>query len=73
MKKDFSTEAKVGLFVVMTLAIIAYITIEVSNLSLTPGGTYTVYSVLDNAEGITKKKRPCRWLVFLWVWWARSN
>lgn len=55
MKKDFSSQAKVGLFVLLALLILAYVTFDVSNRTLTPGATVTVYTVLNNAEGITKK------------------
>jgi phospholipid/cholesterol/gamma-HCH transport system substrate-binding protein len=55
MKKDFSSQAKVGLFVFVALAILAYVTLEVSNRTLTAGATTIIYTELDNAEGITKK------------------
>ncbi|HCU25315.1 MAG TPA: hypothetical protein DF383_09870 [Deltaproteobacteria bacterium] len=55
MKKKFSTEAKVGVFVLVTIAILAYITIDVSQLGFTPGGTYKIYTIMDNAEGVSKK------------------
>ena len=55
MKKDFSSQAKVGLFVFVALVVLAYVTIEVSNRTLTAGATITIYTELDNAEGITKK------------------
>lgn len=50
-----AAKLKVGLLVFVALAILAYLTMEVSNMSLTPGRTYTLYTVLENAEGITKK------------------
>lgn len=55
MKTKFSTDAKIGLFILAVFAMIAYLTIEVSNLSLSPGGTYTVYMKLKSAEGLTTK------------------
>lgn len=55
MNSNPATKLKVGLLVFVALAILAYLTIEVSNMSLTPGGTYTLYTTLENAEGITKK------------------
>lgn len=55
MKKDFATDAKIGLFVVIALLVIAYITIDVSNLTLTPGRTRTIHTILPSAEGISKK------------------
>lgn len=55
MKKDFSSQAKVGLFVFLALMVLAYVTIDVSNRTLTAGATIVIYTELDNAEGITKK------------------
>ncbi|MFO1463607.1 MAG: MlaD family protein [bacterium] len=55
MKKRFSTEAKVGVFVIVAVALLAYLTIDVSQLGWTPGGTYKIYTVMDNAEGVTVK------------------
>jgi phospholipid/cholesterol/gamma-HCH transport system substrate-binding protein len=55
MKKDFSSQAKVGIFVFLALVVLVYVTIDVSNRTLTAGATITVYTELDNAEGITKK------------------
>ncbi|MDX1387244.1 MAG: hypothetical protein R3257_06605, partial [bacterium] len=55
MKRDISRDAKIGIFALILLGILAYITIDVSNLAISPGATYMVYTVLENAEGITKK------------------
>ncbi|MCC7345077.1 MAG: MCE family protein [Deltaproteobacteria bacterium] len=55
MKKKFSTEAKVGVFVIVAIALLAYLTIDVSQLGWTPGGTYKIYTVMENAEGVSKK------------------
>ncbi len=53
--KNLTTDAKVGLFVLIILVILAYITIDVSNLAISPGGSYMVYTLMNNAEGVTKK------------------
>jgi phospholipid/cholesterol/gamma-HCH transport system substrate-binding protein len=53
--KKFSTEAKVGAFIALALLIIAYITVQVSELGLITGGSYKIYVVLKNAEGVTPK------------------
>ncbi|MCE9625628.1 MAG: MlaD family protein [Deltaproteobacteria bacterium] len=55
MRKKFSTEAKVGVFVILAIALLAYITVDVSQLGWTPGGTYKIYTLMDNAEGVTVK------------------
>jgi len=54
MKRRFSTEAKVGIFVILTIAILAYITIDVSQLGFNRG-TYKIYTYMDNAEGVAVK------------------
>jgi len=55
MKKRFSTEAKVGVFVIVAVCLIAYLTLDVSKLGWTPGGTYKIYTLMDSAEGVTPK------------------
>ncbi len=55
MKKKFSTEAKVGLFILLILVVTAYLTLDVSQLGFTPGGTYRIYLLIDSAEGVTRK------------------
>ncbi len=54
MKRRFSTEARVGVFVILAIAILAYITIDVSQLGFTRG-TYKIYTFMDNAEGVAAK------------------
>lgn len=54
MKRRFSTEARVGIFVILAIAILAYITIDVSQLGFTRG-TYKIYTFMDNAEGVATK------------------
>jgi len=55
MKKSFSTEIKVGAFILLALVILAYITIDVSQMGFTTGRTYTVFLVMDSAEGVNKR------------------
>ncbi len=53
----FSTEAKVGLLVVISLSIFAYMTIHLGVLQLGGAAGYSVYVTLDNASGL-KRKAP---------------
>src|SRR5215467_9788036 len=55
MKRRFSTEAKVGVFVLATIVLLAYLTIGVSQLGFTIGSTYKIYTVMENAEGVAVK------------------
>lgn len=55
MKKKFSIEAKVGLFVLIAILLLAYITIDVSKLGIVGTGTYKIYAIMENAEGVTMK------------------
>jgi ABC-type transport system involved in resistance to organic solvents, periplasmic component len=55
MKRKLPTEAKVGIFVLLAILVLAYITIDVSQLGFTSRGTYTVNAIMNNAEGVTKK------------------
>ncbi len=55
MKHDLNTDVKIGIFALIVIGVLAYITLDVSNVSLTPGATYTVYTFLPSAEGVTKK------------------
>lgn len=54
MKRRFSTEARVGVFVILAIAILVYITLDVSQLGFTRG-TYKIYTFMDNAEGVATK------------------
>ena len=53
----FSTEAKVGLLVVISLAIMAYMTIHLGVLQLGSGKGYPLYVTLDSAGGL-KRNAP---------------
>ena len=53
----FSTEAKVGVFVIIGLAILAYMTIQLGVLQLGSSDGYKVYMFTDNAGGL-KRKAP---------------
>jgi phospholipid/cholesterol/gamma-HCH transport system substrate-binding protein len=55
MRRKLPTEAKVGVFVLLALALLAYITIDVSQLGFTSRNAYTLYAVMSNAEGVTRK------------------
>ncbi len=55
MKKRFSTEAKVGVFVILAVGLLVYLTLDVSKLGWTPGGTYKIYTLMDSAQGVTTK------------------
>ncbi|HKX12890.1 MAG TPA: MlaD family protein [bacterium] len=54
MKRRFSTEAKVGVFVILAIAVLVYITLDVSQLGFSRG-TYKIYTFMDNAEGVAAK------------------
>lgn len=55
MKRKLPTEAKVGVFVLLAIALLAYITIDVSQLGFTSRGTYSLNTIMNNAEGVTRK------------------
>lgn len=55
MIKKMSPEMKVGVFAAIALAIIAWATIRVSDKGLFGGGAYSVWVVIDSAEGLTLK------------------
>ncbi len=44
-----------GLFVAAALALIGYITLRISDLSLIAGGYYVIYATMKNAEGVVDK------------------
>ncbi len=48
-------EVKVGLFVLLALLVAAYLTLKVSEKGLFSGGAYTVYALLDSAQGLSPK------------------
>lgn len=53
--KDLSLELKVGLFAAVSLLVIAYLTLRVSDRGVFPGGDYAVTVLIDSAEGLTRK------------------
>lgn len=46
---------KVGLFALVSLAVIAYATLKVNDKGIFKGGDYAIYVILDSAEGLTQK------------------
>jgi phospholipid/cholesterol/gamma-HCH transport system substrate-binding protein len=50
-----SAQSKVGLFAIIALAVILYLTLRVSDLRLIPTGTYSIYLEMKSAEGIDHK------------------
>ena len=48
-------QLKVGLFVLLVLLTLGYVTLRISQHSILPGGTYPVYVLIDSASGITAK------------------
>lgn len=55
MPPKITPPAKVGLFVALVLAILAYATVRVTQHSLLPGGNYHLYMFVDSASGISRK------------------
>jgi phospholipid/cholesterol/gamma-HCH transport system substrate-binding protein len=53
----FSTEAKVGVFVMVGLAVLAYMTIRLGKFQFSEAPGYQVWAVFDNATGL-KKNAP---------------
>lgn len=53
--KDMATETKVGLFALLCIVIIAYVTIKVSDRSVIVGGGYSMHVTMDSALGIRTK------------------
>ena len=52
-----STEIKVGLFVLVALLALAYLTVKLAEESLVPRGTYPVYAVFENVSGLVRGAR----------------
>ena len=52
---QMTPQRKTGLFVLIVIFILGYITLRLSQTSLLPGGTYTIYVVVDSATGLSKK------------------
>ena len=49
-----STEIKVGIFVLLALLALAYLTVKLAEESLVPRGTYPVYAVFENVSGLVR-------------------
>ncbi|MBW2109767.1 MAG: MCE family protein, partial [Deltaproteobacteria bacterium] len=49
-----SIEAKVGVFVVVGILVLAYMSMKVGRLKYGPGQGYTLYGYFDSAEGLVK-------------------
>ena len=52
-----STEIKVGIFVLVALLALGYMTIKLAAESLAPKGTYPLYAVFDDVSGLVKGAR----------------
>lgn len=50
----FTTEAKVGVFVLVGMALLAYMSIRVGGFDLSRDKGYEVYAIFDNASGLKK-------------------
>jgi len=46
---------KVGLFALVAILLVAYLTLRVSDMKFSPGGTYSIYLEMPSAEGIDTK------------------
>lgn len=46
---------RVGVFALVGILLVAYLTLRVSDLKFSPGGTYAVYLEMNSAEGIDSK------------------
>ncbi|MDR1397633.1 MAG: MlaD family protein [Desulfarculales bacterium] len=57
MSNGFSTEAKLGLFVIIALAVLAWMSIQMGVLRMGEAEGYKVYFMTDNASGL-KHKAP---------------
>ncbi|MBI2338787.1 MAG: MCE family protein [Deltaproteobacteria bacterium] len=55
MSFELTPQRKAGLFALIVIFILGYITIRLSKTSLFPGGSYIIYAVVDEATGLTKK------------------
>ena len=49
-----TTEAKVGVFVLIAILLLAYMSVRIGGIQLGKGGGYSVYAVFDNASGLKK-------------------
>lgn len=52
-----STEIKVGIFVIIALAVLAYLTVKLAEESFRPRGTYPIYAVFENVSGLVRGAR----------------
>lgn len=55
MKISGSPQFKVGLFVVVVFVLLVYVTVRVTQSSIFPGSTYTVYFTTNSATGLNNK------------------
>ncbi|MBI4412020.1 MAG: MCE family protein [Deltaproteobacteria bacterium] len=55
MSFELTPQRKTGLFVLIIILILGYTTIRLSKTSLLPGGSYTIYAIVEEATGLTKK------------------
>src|SRR3989338_2213585 len=55
MSFELTPQRKTGLFVLIIILILGYTTIRLSKTSLLPGGSYTIYAIVNEATGLTKK------------------
>lgn len=52
---QLTPQRKAGLFALIIILILGYVTVRLSKTSLLPGGSYTIYAIVDEASGLTKK------------------
>src|SRR4051794_10515694 len=55
MAVKFPTEAKVGIFVLVTLASLIYLSIRINRAGISIGDSKTIYIVFTNASGILQR------------------
>jgi len=55
MNSKITSPAKVGLFAIIIIALVTYLTLRVSDFKLSPAGTYTLKVEMKSAEGLDFK------------------
>ncbi len=53
--KNLSPELKVGIFAIVVISILSYMTLKVDGLPFMRGKGYRLYTVIDNVSGLGEK------------------
>ncbi len=53
-KKGYSAEIKVGIFVLLVIVLLAYMSLRIGKIKVSKKGAYEVYALFDNVSGLVK-------------------